>query len=692
MPADISIEEMVEKRTDADAFLLPFREHLRRRIRKTIETEHRLTSGRRELTDFASGHEYFGMHFRDGAWVFREWAPNATAICLKGAFSGWRCENRFLLSKSSDTGVWEIELQRDLLHHGDEYRLEMHWPGGSGDRIPAWARRVVQNAATKSFNAQIWHPNRPYEWKNIAPVGHPTPVLVYETHVGMASEEERVGTFKEFRESVLPRIRDAGYGAIQIMALAEHPYYGSFGYQVSNFFACSSRYGTPEELKQLVDEAHGMGLLVLMDLVHSHAVKNEIEGISRFDGTSYQFFHEGNRGNHLAWDSKCFDYAKPQVLHFLLSNCRYWMDEFRFDGFRFDGVTSMLYTHHGLGKAFTGYSDYFDESVDEDALTYLTLANRLIHCLNEHAITIAEDVSGMPGLAVSTSQGGNGFDFRFAMGVPDYWIKLIKEIPDDMWPMGILWHELTNRRHDEKTISYAESHDQALVGDQTLIFRLIGDRIYDRMSNWTEDLAVSRGIALHKMIRLITLATAGHGYLNFMGNEFGHPEWIDFPREGNQWSYRFARRQWSLADNSQLRYSQLNAFDRDMIHLAAKKGFPGGDAAYLLHSDDNTQVLAFLRNDIVFIFNFHPRRSYEGYRIPAYPGRYRLIMDTDHVSYGGFGRQDASVVHATMADRIQRHFLSVYLPSRTAIILALQNVSANAAKSQAIVQEGIQNG
>ena len=692
MPADISIEEMVKKRTDADAYLLPFREHLRRRIRKAIETEQRITSGQGELTDFASGHEYFGMHFRDGVWVFREWAPNATAIYLKGAFSGWRCENRFLLSKNNNSGVWEIELQRDLLHHGDEYRLEMHWPGGTGDRIPAWTRRVVHNTATNSFNAQIWRPNRPYEWKNSAPAGHPAPFLVYETHVGMANEEERVGTYSEFRESVLPRIRDAGYGAIQIMALAEHPYYGSFGYQVSNFFACSSRYGTPEELKQLVDDAHGMGLLVLMDLVHSHAVKNEIEGISRFDGTSYQFFHEGNRGNHLAWDSRCFDYAKPQVLHFLLSNCRYWMDEFRFDGFRFDGVTSMLYAHHGLGKAFTGYSDYFDESVDEDALTYLTLANRLIHCLNQHAITIAEDVSGMPGLAVSTAQGGNGFDYRFAMGVPDYWIKLIKEVPDDSWPMGHLWHELTNRRHDEKTISYAECHDQALVGDQTLIFRLIGDRIYDRMSSRTEDLTVSRGIALHKMIRLITLATAGHGYLNFMGNEFGHPEWIDFPREGNRWSYRFARRQWSLADNSQLRYSQLNAFDRDMIHLAGEKEFPGDDPAYLLHSDDGNKVLAFLRNDMVFIFNFHPHRSYEGYRIPAYPGRYRLILDTDNESYGGFGRQDASVVHATMSDRIQRHFLSLYLPSRTAMVLERQTVPVNTTISKAIDEGEYQNG
>ena len=671
------IEETVRERIQADSHLLPYKECIRRRVQQVIETEHRITGGQMDLSDFASGHEYFGMHFQDGHWVFREWAPNATAIYLKGSFSDWKSEERYSLSKITQGGEWEIELHRDALRHKDEYRLEMHWPGGSGDRIPAWTRRVVQDSATSSFNAQIWCPHRPYEWENTAPVSIDEPFVIYETHVGMATEDEKIGTYDEFRENVLPRIHDAGYSAIQIMAVAEHPYYASFGYQVSNFFACSSRYGTPEELKRLVDEAHGMGLLVLMDLVHSHAVKNEVEGISRFDGTPYQYFHEGVRGNHPAWDSKCFNYAKPQVLHFLLSNCRFWMDEFRFDGFRFDGVTSMLYTHHGLGKAFTGYADYFDESVDEDALTYLTLANRLIHSLNENAITIAEDVSGMPGLAVSDIQAGAGFDYRYAMGVPDYWIKLIKETPDDFWPMGRLWHELTNRRYDEKTISYAESHDQALVGDQTLIFRLVGDRMYTHMSMFAEDLVVSRGIALHKMIRLATLATAGHGYLNFMGNEFGHPEWIDFPREGNQWSYKYARRQWHLMDDSHLRYRHLGAFDRDMINTAKEKGFPRGGDVYLLHSDDDNKVLAFLRDEIVFIFNFHPRRSYKDYRIPAAPGNYRIILDTDHENYGGFRRQDASIIHETVTDRIHRHYLNLDLPSRTAFLLERQNVPIN---------------
>lgn len=665
-----ALDAIVDQLATVDPYLKPYTDRIRQRIRMADETERRLTGGATDLPGFASGHEYFGMHFVDDHWVFREWAPNATAISLKGSFNGWRASRPYELNRLSEDGVWEIILDASAVSHEDVYRLEMQWPGGAGDRIPAWVRRVVQDASSSSFNAQVWRPRQPYVWQHPRPNISGEPLLVYEAHVGMAQEAEKVGSYLEFKQNVLPRIREAGYNAIQLMAIAEHPYYASFGYQVSNFFACSSRFGTPEELKALVDAAHGMDLVVLMDLIHSHAVKNEVEGLARFDGTTHQYFHAGGRGEHPAWDSRCFDYAKPQVLHFLLSNCRYWMDEFHFDGFRFDGVTSMLYTHHGLEKAFTGYADYFDDSIDLAALTYLTLANRLVHALSDQAITVAEDVSGMPGLAVAVEKGGVGFDYRYAMGVPDYWIKLVKDTPDERWPMGGLWYELTNRRSDEKTISYAESHDQALVGDQTLIFRLIGDRIYGHMSIGDEDMSVFRGVSLHKMIRLITLATAGHGYLNFMGNEFGHPEWIDFPRSGNQWSYRYAQRQWHLSDAPQLRYHQLARFDRDLMAMAKNLGLPGGQDQFMLHLDESSKVLAFMRGDAVFVFNFHPQQSIPDHWIPAPPGGYRIVLDTDRGEYGGLNRQDFDIVHRTITDRIHRHFLSLYLPARTALVMA----------------------
>jgi 1,4-alpha-glucan branching enzyme len=666
------LESRLNRLLKSDSYLTPFSDQIRHRLERIEETEHRLTQDKKSLTEFASGHEYFGLHFQRGEWVFREWAPNATAIYLIGDMSRWQVRREFALEKISDDGVWEIRLTADKLAHGDLYRLRTHWPGGEGDRIPAYARRVVQDPKTLIFNAQVWSPAESYRWKKPNFKRPKEPLLIYEVHVGMAQEEEKIGSFREFTRGVLPRIANAGYNTLQLMAIQEHPYYGSFGYQVSSFFAPSSRYGTPEDLKLLIDTAHAQGLTVFMDLIHSHSVSNEVEGLSRFDGTLFQYFHDGPRGKHKAWDSRCFDYDKPQVLHFLLSNCRYWLDEFHFDGFRFDGVTSMLYLQHGLRRVFTSYHDYFDGSVDEDALTYLALANRVIHDIRPDAVTIAEDVSGMPGLAVSQSEGGFGFDYRFAMGVPDYWIRLIKDFRDEDWPIGHLWFELTNRRTDEKTISYAESHDQALVGDQTLIFRLIGEDMYHHM--WIDDdnLKVARGIALHKMIRLITLATAGHGYLNFMGNEFGHPEWIDFPREGNTWSFKYARRQWHLADDVHLKYHLLARFDRDMIALAKAHRLLDSSNQQLLHEDSTKKIIIFKRADLIFAFNFNPYHSFTDYRFEAPPGKYRMILDCDASKYGGYGRLLPQQPHFTIecnSEVKSKHLLSLYLPARSAFVL-----------------------
>ena len=651
-----------------DPWLEPYAAAIEGRHQDAVRKEADLTTHCHSLKDFANAHQYFGLHRVGDWWSFREWAPNATKIYLVGDFSDWKELPEFELNPLRN-GVWEVHIPYDKIHHGQLYKMSVHWPGGQGLRIPAYATRVVQDPETHIFSAQVWE-NTPFRWtvENFTP--DTRPLLIYECHIGMAQQAEGVGTYAEFRDLILPRIAADGYNAIQIMAIQEHPYYGSFGYHVSSFFAASSRFGTPEDLKSLIDRAHELGIAVIMDIVHSHAVKNENEGLGRLDGSHNLYFYGDHRREHPAWDSLCFDYGKNEVLHFLLSNCKYWLEEYRFDGFRFDGVTSMLYYDHGLGKAFGSYADYYDGNQDTNAIVYLTLANKLIHEINPHAITIAEEMSGMPGLAIKIKDGGIGFDYRMAMGIPDYWIKLLKEKKDEDWhPTSIFW-ELTNRRADEKTISYVESHDQALVGDKTVIFRLIDKEMYWHMMVGDTNAAVARGMALHKMIRLVTLATINGGYLNFMGNEFGHPEWIDFPREGNGWSYAYARRQWSLADNGLLRYAQLGEFDRAMIALVKKYGILRDGYPYNLQMDTQNQTMAFSHGDLLFVFNWHPSASIPNYEVRVrVPGRYRPILSTDERRFGGTERTDMRGQHFSypvQGDELPR--IRIYNTSRTATV------------------------
>ena len=650
-----------------DLYLKQFEAAIRGRSRHAFDRAAELTSGKCSLADWASAHEYYGLHRKTGGWVFREWAPNATSMWLVGDFSKWKIDPRFECFRIPGTDVWQCKVAKGLVRNGDNYRLEIRWEGGHGERIPAYARHVVQDPKTNLFCAQVYESK--YKWRNSSPTTKLKTPFIYEAHVGMGGEEERVHTYAEFRDDVLPRIKKAGYNTVQLMAIMEHPYYGSFGYHVSSFFAASSRFGTPDDLKSLVDTAHGMGLRVIMDLVHSHAVKNERDGLSRFDGTDYQYFHSGAKGWHRAWDSRCFDYGKTDVLHFLLSNCRFWLDEYRFDGYRFDGVTSMLFWDHGLGDAFTNYGMYFNGSVDDDAWAYLQMANRVIHESHPDAITIAEDVSGMPGVAAPANDCGIGFDYRMAMGEPDFWFRLAEKVRDDDWPMGGMFWELTNKRAEEKVVSYVESHDQALVGGKTFFFQLADAAIYYGMGKDQHGLETDRAVALHKMARLATAALNGGAYLNFMGNEFGHPEWIDFPRAENGWSYHHARRLWSLRDDPNLRFKPLADFDEQML-LALKDA--RGPVVELLANEPD-KVLAFVRGRLLFAFNFNPTKSFEGYGVIVPPAtKWRHFFDTDEERFGGQGRIVRGGVYEPALVPYRGEIVQqarLYLPARAAIVL-----------------------
>ena len=655
-----------------DPYLAPWEKYLTERL-SWYHSHLRFLDGHcHGLRQFATAHKYFGFHYdpEKKGWWFREYAPSAASINLIGDFNGWDPTSH-PLTRLAD-GAWEIFLDeatyRDRLTPYSKVKLRITSDNGTHDRIPAYIRRVEQDPRTYDFAGQFI-PAGDYRWTapDFRLPAHFTP-LIYEAHPGMATEDGHVGSWREFADHVLPRIAALGYNTLQLMAVQEHPYYGSFGYHVSNFFAPSSRFGTPDDLRYLIDTAHAKGIAVVMDLVHSHAVKNLSEGLTEFDGARELYFIDGPSGLHPAWDSKLFDYGKIYVQQFLLSNIAYWLEEFRFDGFRFDGVTSMLYHHHG-NTSFDDYGKYFGSDTNHSAVLYLQTANTLIHAILPTALSIAEDMSGMPGSCRPIEEGGLGFDFRLAMGIPDYWIRLLRDQPDETWDMARMFYTLTNRRRGEANIAYAESHDQALVGDKTLAFWLMDKDMYSSMSVFTPSLVVDRGIALHKMIRLLTLSLGGEGYLNFMGNEFGHPEWIDFPREGNGWSTQYARRQWSLPDTDHLRYKFLQEFDRRMIAFEKETGLLTTPWPELLNTDEQNKVLIFRRGKYIFVFSFDPTDSIEDYEffVPA-AGQYRLVFSSDDGAVGGFDRVTTGFTFPTF-QKGPDDFLRIYLPNRMCLVL-----------------------
>jgi 1,4-alpha-glucan branching enzyme len=655
-----------------DPYLLPYRDNINRRKSRFRELIRRIEADEVSIARFATGWNTFGLLRTNAGWNFTEYLPNAVSVSLIGDFNGWDPNAHKL--KPTGYGRWSISFPAlSDLQHGQKYKLAITTQSGETiHRVPAWSQYVIQNQTTMLFDAVVYAPP-----EGVYPLTHPRPsspksLRIYEAHIGMSRSDPKVSTYNEFTSCVLPRIARLGYNAVQLMAIQEHAYYGSFGYHVTSFFAPSSRYGTPNDLRRLIDTAHALGIIVLMDIVHSHMSNNHMDGIACMDGSDHCYTHAGVRGRHELWDSALFDYDKHEVLRFLLSNCRYWIEEIGFDGFRFDGITSMLYHHHGIGTGFTGnYDEYFGDNsaVDLSACIYLMLANHLIHTILPSAITIAEDVSGMPLLCRPVHEGGIGFDYRLAMAIPDMWIKLLKESRDEDWNIGHIVHTLTNRRWNEKTIAYAESHDQAIVGDKTIAMWLMDAEMYTSMSKNSTSLVIDRGIALHKLIRLLSLSLGNNGYLTFMGNEFGHPEWVDFPRQGNQWSYQYCRRQWNLTDCGYLKYTFLERFDAAMIHLTDNTGLlDSSDGEYVFLKDEERKVISFDRNNLVFVFNFHHTNCLVDFPVPTRvtSKSLRVVLDSDEARFGGLG----SRINHNCEMEINDGAVRVYLPPRCCMVMA----------------------
>ncbi|KAF7998689.1 hypothetical protein HF325_006873 [Metschnikowia pulcherrima] len=690
MPTD-SERALIKKALDLDPWLEPYTDALVGRQLQCRQWEETLFKTENSLSQFASSYEKYGVHANKDTKeiVVYEYIPSVSSVSLVGDFNGWDTESH-QFERANEYDLWHLKIPPTesgdfAISHDSRYKISM--VTSSGERIyrlDPWGTRATPSTENSLYEGRFWNPPAKYAFKHARPkfAAHDG-IKIYEAHVGISLPEPKVASYKEFTERTLPLIHKLGYNTIQLMAVMEHAYYASFGYQVTNFFAVSSRYGTPEELKELIDTAHKLGIRVLLDVVHSHSLKNVDDGLNNFNGTDHYLFHGGTKGTHELWDSRLFNYLNHETLRFLLSNLKFYVEEYQFDGFRFDGVTSMLYQHHGLAHAFAGgYDEYFNpDLVDQDAIAYLMLAHRLLAEISAQSgdydfISIAEDVSGMPTLCLPVDEGGIGFNYRLSMAIPDMWIKILKHLQDEQWDLGNIVFTLTNRRHGEKCISYCESHDQALVGDKTLAFWLMDKEMYTHMSKLLPMTpVVARGLALHKMIRLITFGLGGEGYLNFMGNEFGHPEWLDFPREGNQESYHYARRQYNLAQDKLLRYAYLFDFDAAMLALDTNYGVLNSAQAYVSLKHDGDKVVVFERAGLLFVFNFHPTSSFPDYKVGVETaGEYRIVLNSDAESFGGFDRVTEETSFFTAPERWndRSNALFVYLPSRTALVFQLR--------------------
>ncbi|KAH9622869.1 hypothetical protein KSS87_007872 [Heliosperma pusillum] len=448
------------------------------------------------------------------------------------------------------------------LPHGSKYRVYFNTPDGPLERVPAWATYVLPDEEGNQSCAVHWDPSPEFthKWKNNSPKA-PKSLRIYECHIGISGSDPKVSSFLEFSEKVLPYIKDLGYNAIQLFGVVEHKDYFTAGYRVTNFYAVSSRYGTPEDFKRLVDEAHGLGLLVFLDIVHSYSAADEMVGLSLFDGTNDCYFHTGKRGHHKYWGTRIFKYGDVDVLQFLLSNLTWWIEQYHIDGFQFHSIPSMIYTHNGFAT-FTGdLEEYCNQYVDRDALMYLILANDILHALHPNIITIAEDATLYPGLCEPSSQGGLGFDYYVNLAAPEMWLSLLENVPDNEWSMSkIVTTLMGNKAYTNKMLLYAENHNQSISGGRSLAEILLGAEIDSNLSTSS----LLRGSSLHKG--------------------------VEFPTSNNNFSYELASRRWDLLSDQGV-HQELFHFDQDMMKLDKAGKVLSRCLPNVHHVNDDTMII-----------------------------------------------------------------------------------------------------
>ncbi|MGE0448840.1 MAG: 1,4-alpha-glucan branching protein GlgB [Vicinamibacterales bacterium] len=610
-------------------------------------------------------YEKLGAHrLRVGAAVgvhFAVWAPNAQRVSVVGDFNGW--DGRIHpMRVSIDSGIWEIFVPD--LPDGERYKFEIRTHGGEllkksdpfavAFEHPPQTASVVRDISGYQWNDGDWMASRADRggWMN-------RPMSIYEVHLGswarVPEEEKRPLTYRELAHRLVPYVREMGFTHIELLPIMEHPFAGSWGYQVIGFFAPTSRHGSPEDFKYFIDACHRAGIGVILDWVPGHFPK-DAHGLARFDGTALYEHADPRQGEHQDWGTLIFNYGRNEVRNFLLSNALFWLEEYHVDGLRVDAVASMLYLDYSR-RPGEWIPNRYGGRENLDAIDFLRRLNALTHGEHPGTMTAAEESTAFPGVSRPAHLGGLGFTYKWNMG----WMHdMLEYVQTDAiyrrWSHTLVTFSMLYNYTENFILPL--SHDEVVHGKRALLDKMPGDA-------WQK----------YASLRTLYGFMLGHPgkKLLFMGGEFG--QW-------REWNHDESL-DWHLLDDPshaglRLYVQALNRLLQTEASLYEADFEPGG-FRWIDCNDNENSVVAFLRTAreahdfVVVVVNFTPVARHE-YRVgvPA-PGYYAELLNSDSSLFGGSDvGNEGGVSSEAIAAHGFAHSLSLTLPPLGCLLLKVR--------------------